>query len=707
MPGYSVMVEGAVYLTGSLFWKLAWDPCEDLDGYRLPLPLLDEVASPLSNVTTLTNAGDGPLHVPGFNNIPLNFELPSAFRFPHGLVDYRHALRVTKTEMAMLRLIQSITERRGWDIAILALDEDQLVEWYREATEGPEGFLITSAVWEWCHAELADKARQWQETGSVLVFDCSSAVCEADVSKSSQVGDGISLEDLSSQIASLGSQKDHDSPVVDPSLFPLIFDRTPVLVSGGRVNLVNLWEMKGQVADEVEFVSSDDKACDVRITSYVNNLHPDHNQTLYRQLESLMTSSVSSWNEVLFHANTRGRRPPRILTYGCEIHDYQKPVPFKWINPFPRWDDFYSTYEEWDARRLDALQYITGPEPPKWKQAKPKPRLVDNLLDELTPETRDAPKGINRRVRRKRTRLAWFDHPEPGISFYYQQWRRGQLTGNAIHPQRVENFPDPLHHDYTPVHLEETFQKQGLQVVVEISRIELTPDNPTSLGDSHFHTEGHRNDRIAATALYSVETNNITQPRISFEHEDKIHASEVECKVPEALATVFDVDDWGTFEETPPRARHTFGSVPLITGRLLSWPNTMRSKHEPFRLEDATRPGSLTLVKLRLVDPHYRICSTRNVPPQQHDWWVDAARDAMKLNTRLPLELVDLVLKETTPWPLSTAEARLVRERVRREHNRVRLMANACVGHHILLHLPYDDHMARDVRRWTDDYEST
>ena len=75
------------------------------------------------------------------------------------------------------------------------------------------------------------------------------------------------------------------------------------------------------------------------------------------------------------------------------------------------------------------------------------------------------------------------------------------------------------------------------------------------------------------------------------------------------------------------------------------WPNTLRSKHEPFGLDDATRPGNLTIIKLRLVDPHYRICSTRNVPPQQHDWWADAARDAARLDARLPMELADLVLQ--------------------------------------------------------------
>ncbi|PTU19049.1 hypothetical protein P175DRAFT_0559870 [Aspergillus ochraceoroseus IBT 24754] len=83
----------------------------------------------------LTNAGDGPLQVPGFGS----------------------------REMAMLRLMQHITEQAGWDRAILDSDETQLAQWFRDATEGPEGCLISTAAWDWCTAELRDKAETGRE----------------------------------------------------------------------------------------------------------------------------------------------------------------------------------------------------------------------------------------------------------------------------------------------------------------------------------------------------------------------------------------------------------------------------------------------------------------------------------------------------------------------------------------------------------------
>jgi hypothetical protein len=261
----------------------------------------------------------------------------------------------------------------------------------------------------------------------------------------------------------------------------------------------------------------------------------------------------------------------------------------------------------------------------------------------------------------------------------------------------VGDFPDPLHHQYTRVRLEETFRQDGLQVVVEISDIKLTPENSTYSGEAHFHIEGLRNDRIAATSLFVVEARNITQPRIAFEYEDKVRAQELECKIPDTLATVLDIPILDPSERRAPRALHTFGSIPLAKGRLLSWPNTYRSKQESFRLADPCQPGNLTLIKLRLVDPHYRICSTRNVPPQQHDWWAAAARKAAELDKRLPAELVQLVMEKTDWWPISRTEAERLRGECRRDHERKRMAIDECVGHHLVSYIHHDVYSMRSA----------
>jgi hypothetical protein len=97
----------------------------------------------------------------------------------------------------------------------------------------------------------------------------------------------------------------------------------------------------------------------------------------------------------------------------------------------------------------------------------------------------------------------------------------------------------------------------------------------------------------------------------------------------------------------------------------------------------------MTLVKLRLVDPHYRVCSARNVPPQQHDWWAAAAQQASDLDKCLPRELVLSVMKQADWWPMSEVEARRLREEFHGDHERARKAIDDCVGHHVVIFLPY------------------
>lgn len=163
---------------------------------------------------------------PWIGPIPLNYELPPKARFAHGLVEYRNLPRLTKREMAMLRMMQHITENPGWDQALLGPDETQLTQWRQEAV-ATEEFLISAPAWDWCIAELRDKAQAWKETGRLLVFDSSSAVCQANVP--------LLQKDIQTEIGRLGTQASQDSPLVDPSQFPLVYDRSPVLIEGRRV----------------------------------------------------------------------------------------------------------------------------------------------------------------------------------------------------------------------------------------------------------------------------------------------------------------------------------------------------------------------------------------------------------------------------------------------------------------------------------------
>jgi Protein of unknown function (DUF4246) len=62
------------------------------------------------------------------------------------------------------------------------------------------------------------------------------------------------------------------------------------------------------------------------------------------------------------------------------------------------------------------------------------------------------------------------------------------------------------------------------------------------------------------------------------------------------------------------------GSVNSEEGRLITFPNTLQHKVSPFSLADPSQPGHRKILAMFLVDPHHRITSTANVPPQRQDW---------------------------------------------------------------------------------------
>lgn len=76
----------------------------------------------------------------------------------------------------------------------------------------------------------------------------------------------------------------------------------------------------------------------------------------------------------------------------------------------------------------------------------------------------------------------------------------------------------------------------------------------------------------------------------------------------------------------------------------------------PFSLVDKSKPGHRKILALFLVDPHLRIISSANVPPQQYDW----SRGKLDLvdqvlSRRLPPELQDMVRKDV-PRPFITMQ---------------------------------------------------
>ncbi|OAA55220.1 hypothetical protein SPI_08315 [Niveomyces insectorum RCEF 264] len=73
-------------------------------------------------------------------------------------------------------------------------------------------------------------------------------------------------------------------------------------------------------------------------------------------------------------------------------------------------------------------------------------------------------------------------------------------------------------------------------------------------------------------------------------------------------------------------------------------PHCSSAPGAPLALEDTTRSDHPRFLRLHLVDTHYRIVLTRNLPPQQRTWWAAAGWDSIDWAAwGIPAELVPLI----------------------------------------------------------------
>lgn len=304
----------------------------------------------------------------------------------------------------------------------------------------------------------------------IPTLDLDAAVIKSDTAISSELREALRvgaapLEDVPNRLkdwhpGSNGKVLD----LVHPSLFPLIYGRSRVL-SCGAIDLQDymIYIGKGEIIttpDDTE-VSVTDRSilmrdtwantspkfwskafqwlpCDVRfagdevkITSYINNMHPTLHPMLYSVIEKFIAKSIPLWNLTL--SSTQAGRKPRIL------HD---------------WTDY---------------NYPRGISPPK---------ELGNDWD-----ARD-------------------------------NWRKTNRTLESPEPRDFESYQRLVDDE---VNLRKEFEKQGLQVIVKLANIELTPEKPAYDGGS-WHVEGQLNERICATALYYYDSQEVADNSLAFRH---------------------------------------------------------------------------------------------------------------------------------------------------------------------------------------------
>ncbi|KAF8647144.1 hypothetical protein AX16_006975 [Volvariella volvacea WC 439] len=213
------------------------------------------------------------------------------------------------------------------------------------------------------------------------------------------------------------------------------------------------------------------------------------------------------------------------------------------------------------------------------------------------------------------------------------------------------------------VDLVKEYGDRGLQVIVKLANIHLTPEKPEYEGGT-WHVEGQLNEHICATALYYYDNENTATSHLAFRQQaspSTLTSVNYQQDEHDWLTELYGLESWSSSVQQ-------VGSVETREGRLLTFPNILQHQVQPFKLADPTKPGHRKILALFLVDPNLRVISTAHVPCQRKDWWAEELRKSgigpgMKGGAvkELPRELQDLVFEKVEEFPIGMEEAKELR----------------------------------------------
>lgn len=571
---------------------------------------------------------------PGFG-LPINHEPPHAF--PHAIGDYVVSVGITLRERRMLDFITQISDKPDWDRKVL--DQEIVAKWKSEACrfdEGCQDDFLSEPMFEYCIAELREKALIHQEKGFITVMDFEAAVAKSDSAVAESLRHSLMqavrpLEDVPDRLKDWHPGSNQIVlDLVHPSLFPIVYGRSRALPFG-RVSLEDCarycgageviselppdlseisigfhesslepWGNYQWLPSQVNFLPDGRP----KISSYVNNLHPQHHPKLYSILEEMVDRSIPLWNECLSWSEGSRRRIRIVVDRGSD--------------------------EDWII-----------PEGVKWAR----------------PEVDDDPSGAEENDK------DWADMH--GFWDQYNDWWEQHRVLKQPEPLEFKYFSGgPKASEKQAIDLRSDYKESGLQIIFKLANIHLTPENP-EYNSSNWHVEGALNEHICATAIYYYDSENIGPSHLAFrqsiDSEDMIMRPEQNEY--SSTCAYFGIENEGA-------AIQNLGKVSTHQGRLLTFPNIMQHQVQPFRLADPTKPGHRKILAMFLVDPHIPILSTANVPPQRKDWW---AKEVQKVErfASLPVELFENIINFVEDFPISWEDALEIRERLMEERGRI------------------------------------
>ncbi|KAJ1831354.1 hypothetical protein LPJ63_004339 [Coemansia sp. RSA 2711] len=197
--------------------------------------------------------------------------------------------------------------------------------------------------------------------------------------------------------------------------------------------------------------------------------------------------------------------------------------------------------------------------------------------------------------------------------------------------QFMQTFVDPQPGQFAAParpHNAHSLRRRRLQVIVEMSDVELTPNTPAYRGGG-WQVDGSANDCILATGVYYYRMDNVTQGHVEFRQAVNGQIDYDECSG-EAIRRVYGLDP-----RECPRVSQPLGRVEITPGLCMVYPNTYQHRTSGLQLRDRTKAGSCQRMLVHLVNPAGRVPSTELVPPQQAHWLAAQAPNVWTMPSRL------------------------------------------------------------------------
>ncbi|KAJ2596368.1 hypothetical protein GGF40_001040 [Coemansia sp. RSA 1286] len=170
-----------------------------------------------------------------------------------------------------------------------------------------------------------------------------------------------------------------------------------------------------------------------------------------------------------------------------------------------------------------------------------------------------------------------------------------------------------------------SLRNKNIQVVVEITDKDTPPLVSTA------------SENIIATAVYYYEINSEEKtPKIEFHEAINSCGDPIGCFDDLLIVNiVFGVNTHGHSERAYTQSA---GSINVKQGRLVCYPNVYKLCMDDYS-------ANLKKLAMYFVDPSVRIVSTSIVPPQQKDWWTKTVSSVPSRISKLPMELQNMVFK--------------------------------------------------------------